>query len=238
LELEILYKDEYLVAINKPHGLLVHRWEQAADVTIFAVQELRNQIGQHVFPAHRLDRKTGGVLLFSLSEDINSIVSQNFMNKEVGKTYLAIVRGFTNEVETINYSLKNDKGKLKEAVTHFNTLQKVEINVSSNEKHTTSRYSLLELKPETGRKHQLRKHLAHIMHPIVGDRPHGCNKQNKFFLKHFNLEEMMLHAYSLEIIHPVTQKRLIIKADLQPEFKRIINELGFNLPYSQSSANG
>jgi tRNA pseudouridine65 synthase len=230
LELEILYRDEYLVAINKPHGLLVHRSPIASDVKIFAVQQLRNQIGVHVYPAHRLDRKTSGVLLFSLTNEINSAVSQLFMNREVDKTYYAIVRGFAPETGTIDYPLLNEKGVEKEAVTHFKTIQKSEIPFSTNSKHASTRYSLVELNPLHGRKHQLRMHLAHIMHPIIGDRPHGCNKQNKFFKEHFNLTEMMLHSYSLAFQHPVTNEKIVIKADFQPEFKRIASELGFVLP--------
>jgi len=138
--LEILYQDEYLVAINKPHGLLVHRSKIAKDVDEFAIQLLRDQINQIVFPVHRLDRKTSGILLFALSKEVNSIMQQQFMNHEIEKKYLAIVRGYTEDKTTIDYDLKREDGKIQNAITKFITLQKTEANFSSNG-FDTSRYS-------------------------------------------------------------------------------------------------
>ncbi|MFN5147503.1 MAG: pseudouridine synthase, partial [Flavobacteriia bacterium] len=171
--LEILFQDDHLVAVNKPHGLLVHRSPIAADAEEFAVQILRDQIGRKVYPVHRLDRKTGGVLLFALNETTNSLMQQAFMNKEVAKKYLSLVRGFTDDEGTIDHPLTNEAGKVQDAVTHFRTVNRYSIPISSGT-FPTSRYSLLEVDPETGRMHQIRKHFAHIFHPIIGDRPHGC----------------------------------------------------------------
>lgn len=222
--LQILYQDEYHVAINKPHGLLVHRSSIAADASEFAVQLLREQIGQKVFPVHRLDRKTGGVLLFALNEEANSQLQQAFMNKEVSKKYLAIVRGYTPEKGTIDYPLTTDDGKTQDAVTHYRTLQQFEIPVPFG-KFETSRYSLVEVTPETGRMHQIRKHFAHIFHPIIGDRPYGCNKQNKLFLERWNMNTMLLHASELSFLHPMTSEPIIIQAAVQNEFRRILEML-------------
>lgn len=219
--LEIVYQDDFLVAINKPHGLLVHRSPIAADASEFAVQLLRDQLGRKVFPTHRLDRKTSGVLLFALDETTNSLMQQAFMQQGVSKIYKALVRGFTEEKGTIDYPLTTDEGKTQEAITHYHRLETFEIPLAFG-KHTTSRYSLLELKPETGRMHQLRKHLAHIFHPIIGDRPHGCNKQNRFFLETWNMNKMLLHAEELSIVHPVTQLKLTIRADFSADFVRIL----------------
>jgi len=224
--LEILYQDEYLVAINKPHGLLVHRSKIAKDVDEFAIQLLRDQINQIVFPVHRLDRKTSGILLFALSKEVNSIMQQQFMNHEIEKKYLAIVRGYTEDKTTIDYDLKREDGKIQNAITKFITLQKTEANFSSNG-FDTSRYSLIELSPQTGRFHQIRKHMAHLRHPIIGDRPHGCNKQNKLFLERFNLSSMMLHALNLIFIHPMTNQEVIITADTSKEFSRMKEVLEF-----------
>ena len=219
--LQILYQDEHLTAINKPHGLLVHRSPIAADASEFAVQLLREQIGQKVYPVHRLDRKTSGVLLFALNEQVNSQLQQAFMNKEVSKKYLAIVRGFTSEKGTIDYPLTTDDGKTQDAVTHYRTLQQFEIPVPSG-KFETSRYSLVEVTPETGRMHQIRKHFAHIFHPIIGDRPYGCNKQNKLFLEKWNMNTMLLHASELQFTHPVRKEFISISAELQQEFGRVM----------------
>ena len=184
--LEILFEDEELVVINKPAGLLVHKTALAFGEEENALIQLRDQIGNWVAPVHRLDRKTGGVLLFALNEAANSQLQQAFMNKEVSKKYLAIVRGFTPERGTIDYPLTTENGKTQDAVTHFQTLQQFEIPVPFG-KFETSRYSLVEVTPETGRMHQIRKHFTHIFHPIIGDRPYGCNKQNKLFLEKWQM---------------------------------------------------
>jgi tRNA pseudouridine65 synthase len=218
--LDILYKDDYLVAVNKPHGLLVHRSPIAADADEFAIQILRDQIGQKVFPVHRLDRKTGGVLLFALNEEMNSKMQQAFMDQRVDKKYHAIVRGFTDSSGTIDYPLANESGKVQEAVTHYRTLEHFTLPYPSG-KFPTSRYSLVEVEPETGRMHQIRKHFAHIFHPIIGDRPHGCNKQNRFFLEQFGMNTMLLHASSIEFSHPVSGESVLIQAPLRDEFKRV-----------------
>lgn len=223
--LSILYQSADLVAINKPHGLLVHRSPIASDASEFAVQILRDQLGQRVYPVHRLDRKTGGVLLFALTESMNSLMQQQFMEGDVAKTYLAIVRGFTPDEQTIDYALRNEEtGVFQDAVTHLKTIQRTEIPLPFG-KHTTSRYSLVELTPTTGRMHQLRKHMAHILHPIIGDRPHGCNKQNKLFKEHFEMNTMLLHARQLAFTHPITEERIIIIAPFQAEFERMLGEL-------------
>jgi tRNA pseudouridine65 synthase len=221
LELEIIYQDDRLVAINKPHGLLVHRSPIAADASEFAVQLLREQIGRKVYPVHRLDRKTGGVLLFALDPEMNSAMQQLFMEREVDKTYLAIVRGHSPDSGTIDYPLTDEKGNVHEAVTHFKTLERFEIPLPFG-KHLTSRYSLVEVKPETGRMHQIRKHFAHIFHPIIGDRPHGCNKQNKLFLEKWVMNTMLLHAKELKFVHPETGEEIRITATLQGEFERML----------------
>jgi len=222
--LEIIYQDKYLVAINKPNGLLVHRSSIAANTDEYALQLLRDQIGLKVFPCHRLDRKTSGVLLFALTPEVQKLVNDQFMHNETSKSYWAIVRGYTPAIGTIDYALTNDKGKTQEALTHFTCLNQSEIPIASG-KFPTSRYSLLEVKPITGRMHQIRKHLAHIFHPIIGDRPHGCNKQNKLFLEHWNMNTMLLHAKDLELQHPINGEILKISAQLSPEFLRMQSTL-------------
>lgn len=224
--LEILYQDEFLVAINKPHGLLVHRSPIATNADTFAVQELRNQLDQHVHPVHRLDRKTSGVLLFALDTDTLRQMQQTFAERKVQKEYLAIVRGYTDDEGTIDYALTNDKGKEQDAVTHYQTLERTEVAVPFG-KHNTSRYSLVAVKPETGRMHQIRKHFAHILHPIIGDRPHGCNKQNRLFKEKWEMTTMLLHASQLRFNHPADQGQVVLKATFQSEFRRSINLLSF-----------
>ena len=223
--LEITYQDDHHVAINKPHGLLVHKSPIAIDASEFAVQLLRNQIGQPVFPVHRLDTRTGGVLLFALSPEMNSRMQVLFAERKVKKTYLAIVRGHLPGEGIIDYALKKENGELQDAVTAFETMEKVEIPLPFG-KHPTSRYALVKLLPQTGRHHQLRRHMAHIFHPIIGDRPHGCNKQNKLWKEKFDMMTMLLHAVSLQFEHPVSGEAIMIEAGLQEEFLRAMDLLG------------
>jgi len=227
MNLEIIYQDEQFVAINKPHGLLVHRTKIAKDASEFALQLLRNQIGQHVYPCHRLDRKTSGVLLFAKDEETNKRMQIKFAEGQVSKKYLAIVRGYTNKKGIIDYPLKKEDGGIQEAVTAYTTLQQTELEISFSEK-PSSRYSLLEIEPLTGRMHQIRKHFAHIFHPIIGDRPHGCNKQNRLFKEKWEMTTMMLHAYVLAFQHPVTSQPTIISSQLFEEFKRVMRILKFD----------
>ncbi|MFC2151187.1 pseudouridine synthase [Bacteroidota bacterium] len=219
LELEIIYRDIQLVVINKPHGLLVHKSSFVGEAEAYAVQVLRKQLGQFVYPCHRIDRKTGGVLLFALNQEFNSLMQQQFAQNLVRKKYLAIVRGFTEDVGIIDYPLTNEKGKVQDAITEYKTLKRSEIEIPLG-KFETSRYSLVEVYPQTGRFHQIRKHFAHIHHPIIGDRPHGCNKQNKLFKEKFGMTTMMLHALEITFRHPIENKEILIQASLQQEFSR------------------
>lgn len=222
--LEILYQDPSIVAINKPHGLLVHQSPIARDAEEFALQLLRDQLKQTVYPAHRLDRKTSGVLIFSLDKPTDRLMQQKFQNKAVCKKYLALLRGFAPSEMAIDYPLKKEDGVEQDAITHFRTLKQFELNVPSG-KHTTSRYSLVEANPETGRMHQLRRHFAHIFHPIIGDRPHGCNKQNKFWLENFQMNTMLLHASEVSFAHPHTKETIVIQAGISGEFERVLTIL-------------
>ncbi len=226
--LSILYRDESLIAVNKPHGLLVHRSKIAMDAEEFALQILRDQIGQWVNPVHRLDRKTAGVLIFALHKNVEIAMHQQFAENKVKKTYLAIVRGHTADKLDIDYPLRKENGIIQGAFTSITTLNRSEIDVPLGG-HDTSRYSLIEAIPATGRMHQIRKHMSHIFHPIIGDRPHGCNKQNKLFKEKWNMTTMMLHAVNVSFTHPVTGKLVCITAPLHAEFNRIMELMGWHL---------
>lgn len=227
MPLEILYEDESIVAINKPHGLLVHRSSIARDASEFALQLLRDQLGKTVYPAHRLDRKTGGILLFSLNKETDQYLQKSFQERKVDKKYLAVLRGFAPAEGLIDYPLKRDDGTVQEAQTSFRLLAQSELAVPFG-KFPTSRYSLVEANPITGRMHQLRRHFAHIFHPIIGDRPHGCNKQNKFWKETYQMDTMLLHASKLTFKHPLSGEDVHIKSALQPDFVRVLEILNLN----------
>ncbi|MCJ8272140.1 MAG: tRNA pseudouridine(65) synthase TruC [Psychrosphaera sp.] len=237
-ELPIIYQDEHLVAIDKPAGLLVHRSLIDKRETRFALQMERDQIGQHVFPVHRLDRPTSGVLLFALSSDIARIVGESFASHQVAKSYYAIVRGFAPQVDVIDYPLKEildkkadkmaNKDKApQEAVTQYHCIAQSELPLPVG-RYDSVRYSLLKLQPQTGRKHQLRRHMAHIRHPILGDTTHGDGKQNAFFFNHFGYRRMMLMAHSLSLPHPVTKAKITLTIDPDEQWLSAFEKLGWN----------
>lgn len=167
------------------------------------------------------------MLLFAFDEVMNSLMQKKFAEGLVQKKYLAIVRGYTNDKGIIDYPLKKDDTLLQEAVTAYKTLDRTELEIPFSGK-STSRYSLVEIEPLTGRMHQIRKHFAHIFHPIIGDRPHGCNKQNKLFKEKWNMTSMMLHSFSLSFDHPVNEEKVAITTKPSNEFLRTYKFLDFN----------
>ncbi|MGI2170630.1 tRNA pseudouridine(65) synthase TruC [Shewanella sp. MF05960] len=237
-KIEILFEDEHIVAIHKPAGLLVHRSYLARRERFFAMQMTRDLVGCHVFPVHRLDRPTSGVLLFAKSSDVARQLCEQFADHSIKKQYLAIVRGNMHESGTLDYALKQEFDDLgdkhvdpnkaaQEAVTDFQPLLNTEIPFSSG-RYPSSRYALIRLSPHTGRKHQLRRHMAHLRHPIVGDTTHGDGKQNKFFREHFAINRLWLIAKSLQFVHPVTQQAMHIEAELEVEWLSIFEAFGWD----------
>lgn len=231
--LQILYQDQWIVAINKPAGMLVHRSFLDKHETVFVLQTLRNQLGQHVFPLHRLDRPTSGVLLFALSAEIASQVSQQ--QSPWQKYYLATVRGHLLKPLQLDYPLYEELDAIADkfadvdkaaqsAVTAIYPLSAMELPIAER-RFATSRYSLILLQPFTGRKHQLRRHLAHLFHPILGDTTHGDNKNNRRFSEFAELSRLQLHAWLLCLQHPVTGEQLHICAGL-PDFAEFWQKWG------------
>jgi len=235
--MEIIYLDNHFVVVNKPSGLLVHRSEIDRRETQFALQIVRDMIGQRVYPVHRLDKPTSGVLLFALTPNDAKEMMYLFANGAVEKRYLAIVRGYTPECENIDYPLKEQLDRMTDgkarkdkpaqaAVTLYRRLATVELPHAVG-RYPTSRYSLLEVTPKTGRKHQIRRHMKHIFHPLVGDTTHGDGKHNQFFRDHFNCHRLLLSAISLSFIHPVSEKQIVLNAPLDESFSQVIMQLGW-----------
>jgi len=174
--LPILFRDDALVIINKPSGLLVHRSPIDRHETRFAVQLLRDQLGRHVYPVHRLDKSTSGALAFALDKAAATALAEQFADQRVRKTYVAIVRGWPAECGVIDHPLDAVQDAYAPAApagpkpcrTAYRTLATVELP-QRVDRYPTSRYALVELEPDTGRRHQLRRHLAHVSHPIIGD---------------------------------------------------------------------
>ncbi|MBT0810206.1 pseudouridylate synthase [Litoribacter ruber] len=226
--LEILFQDEHYIIINKPAGMLVHRTKLAKhDVAEFAMQLLRDQLGQWVYPLHRIDRPTSGVLIFAKSSEAASAFETQFSEKKIKKYYLALVRGFfTEEKVYLDYPLKKEESQeMQEAQTTFWKMAHFEVPLPSSPKHPTSRYSLVKAFPHTGRTHQIRRHLGHLRNYIVGDTSHGDNKQNKFFRSQFDLHKLMLHAWQVEFFHPFTEELIKAEAPLPEYFADILEKL-------------
>lgn len=236
-QLPILYRDEHIVVIDKPPNLLVHRSEIDRHETRFAIQLLRDQIGQKVWPAHRLDRGTSGVLLFGLSAEIASALGRQFAESAVAKRYLAVVRGHPPASGSIDHALSRQRDdyefqgerssqEAQAALTHYQRLATIELPVAVD-RYPSSRYALLELTPVTGRKHQLRRHLKHIAHPIIGDATYGKGRHNRYFADEFDCHRLLLACTRLAFRHPVTQLAITIDAPPGGEFAALLERFGW-----------
>jgi tRNA pseudouridine65 synthase len=237
MALPVLFEDESLVVVNKRAGLLVHRSLIAADAEEFAMQIVRDQIGQAVYTVHRLDRGTSGASIFAKSTKVARALSLQFSEGLVHKSYLAIVRGTPRADGVIDHALKEILDAKADAMasidkppqparTEFANLACAEFKVCVD-KFPTARYSLVRARPQTGRKHQIRRHLRHLGHPIVGDVLHGSGKHNRFFESEFGFRRMYLACTELGFSHPVTSEALVVRAPLSEDFLRVVNALGW-----------
>ena len=235
--LPILYQDEHLIAIHKPSDLLVHRTSLDAYETRFALQLLRDQIGQHVYPAHRLDKATSGVLLFGLNPNVARTLSMQFAAREVQKQYLAIVRGWPTEAGCIDHplELRKDDAEIfgdespkgaQESQTEFKRLATIELPWTVD-KYPSSRYALVELNPITGRRHQIRRHLKHISHPIIGDSTYGKGNHNRAFAQAFGVNRLLLACLKMRFPHPIGGQAITIHAPLAADFSRVVSKLNW-----------
>jgi tRNA pseudouridine65 synthase len=223
--LELLYRDEALVAVNKPSGLLVHRSTLAPDRDT-VMRRLRDQLGTRVHPLHRLDRGTSGVLLFALDAGEAAALSALFAGRSIEKRYLLIARGYVPAEGRIDSPLAEEPGMTPvDAVTDFRTLATVELPVPVG-RYRTARYSLVEAAPRTGRMHQIRRHMAHIRHPVVGDAVHGDGKHNRLVRERFGVSRLLLHARSIDFVHPRTGRAISITAPLTDDLAALLVKLG------------
>lgn len=236
--LDIVHRDEHLIAIDKPSGLLVHRTPLDRHETRFAVQLLRDQIGRHVHPVHRLDRGTSGLLLFALDRETGRALSAQFEAQQIDKSYLAIVRGHPAESGCIDHPLSrqyddyefqpdNAGCEAQSALTRYRRLAVAELPIAVD-RYPTSRYALLELSPQTGRRHQIRRHLKHIAHPIVGDATYGKGRHNRFFQAQFASRRLLLACTAMRLTHPHSGLPLCLSAPPAEDFASVCRALGWN----------
>lgn len=228
MELPIIFEDDNLIAINKPARLLVHKTRIAEEKKVFALQLLRDQVGYRVYPLHRLDRPTSGVLLFGKNTTIASLLGSYFENHQFSKEYWAVVRGYTSDHDIIDYALKNEeKSNVQDAITEYTTIAKIELPIPVGP-YQTARYSLVKAFPKTGRYHQIRKHFGHIRHYIIGDTSHGDWRHNRMFQEKFQLNNLFLHARSIEFVHPLSSSNIKIEAEFPEHFIKMAKQFDWS----------
>lgn len=217
--LRILWHDEHLIAVHKPAGWLVHRTGLDAGETRFVVQALRGQLGgRHVWPVHRLDKGTCGVLLLALHPEAASAMAAAFEARAVHKRYLAFVRGWAPDAIEVDHALRPDDAPpdapVQPARTAYRCLARLELADAAEPRFATTRASLVEALPSTGRRHQIRRHLKHIAHPILGDATHGKGALNRWWAQRLGLQRLWLHAWQLRFMHPVDGTERVIESGL------------------------
>ncbi|NLQ16376.1 pseudouridylate synthase [Marinomonas sp. M1K-6] len=236
MTLDILFQDEHLVVVNKPAGLLVHRTHLAKDEEDAVVQRLRDQTGKWVFPVHRLDRGTSGVLVMAFSPQVARLLAAQFSSSKTDKIYHCLVRGFCDEMGVIDYplaKLNEQKGRSRfkiegterDAETHFTRLAQYQFPIPVS-RYDSMRLSWLEVKPKQGRKHQIRRHFKHQHNPLVGDSCYGCRHINKVVKEIWPDDfRLMLHASSLQFVHPITHQTMTLKAQLSDKIVNVLSRL-------------
>lgn len=237
--LDILYQDDDLIAVHKPAGLLVHPSWITPKKTPNLVYSLKTYFRDApVHTIHRLDRATSGVIVFAKNKETAQKMNALFAERKVQKTYLCVTRGYTPEEGVIDYALKPifdkkadpfaDPDKpAKDAVSVYRRLGTVELPIEVG-KYPCARYSLVEVKPATGRKHQIRRHMKHILHPLIGDTKHGEGRHNRLFREHLHTRRMLLMATELSFEHPVTGEALTIKAPVTRKVATLFDRLGWH----------
>lgn len=224
----IVHEDADLVVVDKPAGLAVHRSRMVGTDDDFLVDHLRRQVTGPLHPAHRLDRATSGLVLFARSSEVAASLGRQLMARDVGKTYLAIVRGWPEETGVIDHPLSVGglTGEPKPAVTRWQRLAAVEVPIGMG-RYPQQRYALLALSPQTGRYRQLRRHLHHVHHPIIGDTSHGRGDHNRLFREHFGCHRMLLHAWRLSFAHPHTGAPMALEAPLDDAWRSVLDRFGW-----------
>lgn len=222
---EILYQDEDLVAIDKPAGFHVHPPENRdarVPRTRICLSLLRAQVRRYVYPIHRLDVATSGVLLWALNPDAASALNRSFREHEARKSYQAVVRGFVEEEFSVDLPLESDStGSPIPARTDFRLLSRLELDIAVGKKFPKARYSWIQAFPQTGRFHQIRRHLNRISRPILGDCEHGDSHHNRFFREKLGIPGLCLRAFALELPHPRTGEPLRIEAPVNDRWLEI-----------------
>lgn len=222
--MKILYQDDYFFAIDKPAGHFVHPPERSpypVPREKICLYQLRELLNKDVYPVHRLDAPTSGVVLWATSKEATRELSRLFMERQLQKTYHAVVRGFTEDQGSIDIPLEVAGFGLQESKTEYKKLGSIELPYAVGKKYPTSRYSLVEVHPVTGRWHQIRRHFDRISHPLLGDIEHGDSHHNRFFRDELKIQGLCLKATRISLQHPWTQENITIEAPPCEKWNRI-----------------
>ncbi len=227
----ILHCDEHIVVVNKPAGIPVHRSRLVNDGDVYLIDQVRALIEGPLHLIHRLDRATSGVLLIGRNAEVAGTLGRQFMQRDVEKTYLAVCRGWPEETGELDYPLPGvrENSDRKPALTRWKRLATVEVPIAIN-RYPQQRYALVEVSPETGRYRQIRRHFAHLRHPLIGDTSHGRTEHNRLFKQYYSVHRLLLHAQRLRFDHPVDARRLSIEAPLDAEFAGLLTRFGWAIP--------
>ena len=229
-EIGIVHVDAHLAIVDKPAGLMAHASAMARGEEDFLVDRLRTQFGKPVHLVHRLDRATSGCLLVAFDREVAGALGRIFMSRDVAKDYLAVCRGWPEPDLLVDYPLDGGPGKpeKKPAITRFTRLATAEIATPSAQ-HPSSRYALLRCSPQTGRYRQIRRHLKHLSHHLIGDSSHGDGRHNRSF-RMLGVHRMLLHAWRLAFVHPVTGEAIDCQALPDREFLKALQLLSIDYP--------
>ncbi|UAM99351.1 pseudouridine synthase [Polaribacter litorisediminis] len=232
MNLEIIFEDEYILCVNKPNNVLVHHAFLSRNVAHEAslLQLIDQELHIKVYPIHRLDRKTSGLILLAKQKEIVSRFQELFTSHKIQKTYFGVVRGFSPDTKIIDSPVKGrDANVHKEALTHLKTLENVVLNIPVKP-YDSSRYSLVEFLPQTGRMHQLRVHSNKISHPLIGDAKYGDKSHDVMFDENFGWKNLFLHAGKLEFIHPFSSEKMILKASFPTDWISLFDTFKWKNP--------
>lgn len=236
--LKVIFQNDAFVAIDKPEGLLVHKSAIDKHETQFLLQQLRDQLGKYLYPIHRLDKPTSGIILFAFDPQSAAHIQQQMEDQQARKEYLLVCRGYCPEQGEINHPLKiidDFKSKRKkpkpqkpaqEAITEYQRLATIELPTAID-KYPSSRYSLVKARLITGRKHQLRRHFKHISHPIIGCPKYGKSLHNRYFAEQLACSRLLLHAYQLSLTCPLSDKPLQLTAPPSGQFLKLLNHFSW-----------
>jgi tRNA pseudouridine65 synthase len=232
MALDIIFEDSYFICVNKPNNMVVHHAHHSRNVAdeTSLLQLILAEKGIKVYPIHRLDRKTSGSMLLAKETMYVSKFQELFTNGEIEKTYYGVVRGFSPETKIIDSPVKGrDSNAYKEALTHLKTLEQVVLEIPVKP-YTSSRYSLVELKPKTGRIHQLRLHALKISHPLIGDIKYGDKNHDVMFDQNFGWKNMFLHAGTLKFKHPFSEENILLKAAFPKDWISLFEAFSWKNP--------